>query len=174
MSEQVSGSIPGEAVSMVVLPHRSLSGAGLGGFMLAQGLAAGGFAAMAAWQGNVLAPAFAVLELALVACCMHRVWRASGRGQLITLRPSRLEIAGAGCAEPACFHPYWVRVRLVAGRRRGWPSRLLLVSHGREVEVGVFLNDAERRILAQRLTDLLRPLQEGGGSSGILIQGDNE
>ena len=163
MSDQVSGSVPGETVSMVVLPHRSLSRTGLTGFLIAQSLAAGGFAALAAWQGNVLAPVFAILELAVVAYCLTRVWRVSGVGQIITLTPSRVEIAAAGTAGPVYFHPYWVRVRLAPGRRRGWPSRLLLGSHGREVEVGKFLNEAERRLLAQRLTQLLRPMQDRGG-----------
>jgi uncharacterized membrane protein len=128
---------------------------------------------LAASQGNVLAPAFALLELGVVAYCLHRVWRASGEGQIITLTPSRLEISAAR-AGSAQFHPYWVRVRLEPGRWRGWPSRLLLGSHGREVEVGAFLNDAERRLLAQRLTQLLRPMQDRGGATEISMQGENE
>jgi len=162
MSEQVSSSIPDETVSVMVLPHRSLSRAGLVGFLAAQSLAAGIFAALAAWQGNVLAPVFAVLELGVVAYCLHRVWRASGSGQIITLTPSQLQVSGAG-AGPVQFHPYWVRVRLAPGRRSGWPSRLLLGSHGREVEIGEFLNDVERRLLAQQLTQLLRPMQDRSG-----------
>jgi uncharacterized membrane protein len=162
MSEQGPGLIPGEAVSVMVLPHRSLSRSGLIGFLLAQCLAAGTFALLAAAQGNVLAPMFAVLELGVVAYCLQRAWRASGEGQIITLAPSRLQIT-ATRAGSAQFHPYWVRVRLEAGRWRGWPSRLLVGSHGRMVEVGQFLNEAERRILAQRLTQLLRPMQDRGG-----------
>lgn len=160
-------------MSVVVMPHRSLSRSGLIGFLVAQNLAAGIFAALAAWQGNVLAPVFAVLELGVVAYCLHRVWRASGAGQIITLTPSRLQINGAG-AEPAQVHPYWVRVRLEPGRWRGRPRRLLLGSHGHEVEVGEFLNDAERRLLAQRLTQLLRPMQDRGGAMEISMQGENE
>jgi uncharacterized membrane protein len=172
MSEQASGSVPGETVSVMVLPHRSLSRLGLIGFLLAQSLAAGIFALMAASQGNVLAPVFALLELGVVAYCLQRVWRASGEGQIITLTPSRLQItARAGSAQ---FHPYWVRVRLEPGHWRGWPSRLLLGSHGSEVEVGQFLNDAERRLLAQRLTQLLRSMQDRGRAMENSIQGENE
>jgi uncharacterized membrane protein len=172
MSEQPSGSIPGETVSVMVMPHRSLSRSGLIGFLLAQSLAAGIFALLAASQGNVLAPVFALLELGVVAYCLHRVWRASGEGQIITLTASRLQItARAGFAQ---FHPYWVRVRLEAGRWRGWPSRLLLGSHGREVEVGQFLNEAERRLLAQRLTQLLRSMQDRGRATENSMQGENE
>lgn len=173
ISEQTLDSIPAETVSVMVLPHRSLTRSGLAGFLVAQSLAAGSLAALAAWQGNVLAPAFAVLELIVVAYCLHRVWRASGMGQIITLTPSRIEISATlgGSVE---FHPYWVRMQLAPGRRRGWPSRLLLGSHGREIEVGAFLNDAERRLLAQRLTELLRPMQDRGGSSRNSMQGDCE
>ena len=173
MSEQASGSIPGETVSVMVFPHRSLSRSGLIGFLLAQSLAAGIFALLAASQGNVLAPVFALLELGVVAYCLRRVWRTSGEGQIITLTPSRLEVTPthAGSAQ---FHPYWVRVRLEPGRWRGWPSRLLLGSHGREVEVGQFLNEAERRLLAQRLTQLLRSMQDRGRATENSIQGENE
>ncbi|MDR3387390.1 MAG: DUF2244 domain-containing protein [Rudaea sp.] len=173
MIEQAPGSPSIETVSVLVLPHRSLSRPGLVLYLIAQSIATIGFALLAAWRGIVLAPVFAVSVLALLAYCLNRVWRASGNGETITLMPSRLEIVAAG-AGTAHFHPYWVRVRLLPGRRRGWPSRLLLGSHGRDVEVGAFLNEAERRVLAQRLTDLLRPLQARDGSSGISKQGDNE
>ena len=173
MSEQGCGSIPGETVSVMVFPHRSLSRSGLIGFLLAQSLAAGIFALLAASQGNVLAPVFALLELGVVTYCLLRVWRTSGEGQIITLTPSRLQIT-ATRTRSAQFHPYWVRVHLEAGRWRGWPSRLLLGSHGRVVEVGRFLNEAERRLLAQRLTELLRPMQDRGGALDILRQGDHE
>jgi uncharacterized membrane protein len=147
---------PGEAVSMVILPHRSLSRAGLKLFLAAQGLAAMGFALLAAWRGNVFAPAFAVLELGLVAWCLIRVWRASAVGEVIVLSATYLEIARMGAAGPAArFHPYWARLSLQPGRWRGAPSRLLVRSHGREVEIGAFLNDEERRDLAQRLSGLL-------------------
>jgi uncharacterized membrane protein len=147
------------AVSVAVLPHRSISRAGLIAFLVAQSVVAGAFAALAAWRGNVFAPGFAVLELAVLAGCLARVWCAAGRGQLITLTPSQLTVAATSGTEMARFHPYWVRVRVIPGRWPGWPSRLLLGSHGRDVEVGAFLNDDERRELARRLTELLRPLQ---------------
>ena len=141
-----------DAVSVEVVPHRSLSRAGLIGYLVAQSVAAMGFAGLAAARGIVLAPPFAVLVLAVTAWCVVRVWRACARGQSITITPQDLEIAGV---ETTHYHPYWVRVRLEAGRWPGWPSRLWLGSHGRETEIGAFLNDAERKELAQRLERLL-------------------
>jgi len=164
MIRTAPGKTPGDAVSLLLLPHRSLTRDGLAAFLVGQSCAAGGFALLAAWKGNVFAPVFAALELGVVAYCLARVWRASGSGQIITLTPTRLEIASTSVGEGAQFHPYWTHVRLEAGAWRGWPSRLLIGSHGREVEIGAFLNEDERRALAQRLIELLRTTNARKGS----------
>lgn len=174
--EQTLKAVSGGAVRMMILPHRSLSRAGLWLFLAAQSVAAGGFAGLAAWRGNVFAPAFAVLELAAVAYCLVRVWRASAGGESITLTASMLEIARIGnCAPPARFHPYWAQLVLQPGRCYGWPSRLLLRSHGRSIEIGRFLNEAERRDLAQRLAALLaqaKGLRPGEHTQGMVKRND--
>ena len=156
MIEQTPALTPGEAVSLLIAPHRSLSRVGLWLFLAAQSIATGAFALIAAWQGNVLAPAFAAIELVLVAFCLNRVWRMSAAGEIIVISPERVEIARMGDAGPAArFHPYWARLCLQPGRWRGAPSRLTLRSHGREVEIGAFLTDDERGDVARRLTALL-------------------
>lgn len=155
-----------DAVSVVVLPHRSLSRAGLLGYLLVQSIAALGFAGLAAVRGVVLAPFFAVLELAVVAWCVAWVWRTSARGQVVTIAPDGVEVTATAGAPAAHYHPYWMKVRLEPGRWPGWPSRLLVGSHGRETEVGAFLNDAARRELAQRLMQLLRDVQSRGSEPG--------
>ena len=166
MIEQTPAFTPGDAVSMVILPHRSLSRAGLWLFMAAQSIATAGFAFLAAWGGNVFAPAFALIELVLVGYCLNRVWRSSAAGEIVVLSPTRLEIASMdGDGPPARFHPYWARVSLQPGAWRGAPSRLLVRSHGREVEIGAFLNDEERSELAQRLKTLLTQIAEGGADA---------
>ena len=161
------------SIRLLILPHRSLSRAGLWLFLAAQSIAAGGFAGLAAWRGNVFAPAFAILELGVVAYCLSRVWRASGTGDVITLSASMLEIGRMGdSAPPLQFHPYWAQLRLQPGRWRGWPSRLLLRSHGRSAEIGAFLNDAERAELAQRLSMLLARYKDGPASERNFVQGE--
>ena len=148
------------AVRMLLLPHRSLTRAGFWLFLAAQSVAAGGFAGLAAWRGNVFAPVFAVLELGVVAFCLARVWRASANGEIVTLTPTALEVTRTGSAQPTQrFHPYWVQSHLQPGRWHGWPSRLLLRSHGREVEIGAFLNEAEREDVAHRLSVLLAAMK---------------
>jgi uncharacterized membrane protein len=158
-------SVSAEPARLVLLPHRSLSRAGLWLFMAAQSVAAGGFAVLAAWRGNVFAPVFAVLELVVVAYCLSRVWRNSAAGEMITLTATELVVARTDDAVAEVrFHPYWVRLVLQPGRRFGWASRLLLRSHGHEMEIGAFLNEAERAHLARRLSTLLA--QVNGMTSG--------
>ena len=162
MIRTATGKAPGDTVSLVLLPHRSLTRAGLVAFLVGQSLVAGSYALLAAWRGNVFAPLFAVLELGLVSWCLTRVWQASGSGQVITLTSTQLDIAPTSGKQHTCFHPYWTHVRLEPGSWPGWPSRLLLGSHGREVEIGAFLNEDERHALAQRLMELLQEANARG------------
>ena len=161
MIRTAPGKASGDAVSLVLLPHRSLTWTGLVAFLIGQSIVAGGYALLAAWRGNVFAPVFALLELGFVGWCMARVWKVSAAGQIITLTPTQLDIAPTSGPPTAQFHPYWTHVRLEAGRWRGWPSHLLVGSHGREIEIGAFLNEDERQALAQRLTELLQAANAG-------------
>jgi len=141
---------------LLVLPHRSLTRTGLWLFLALQGMAMAGFAGLAAWRGNVFAPYFAMLDWCVVAYVLSRVWRRSAVGEVITLSASGLEVRRMdGAAPPLWFNPYWVRVELLPGRHFGWASRLVLRSHGRELEVGKFLNEAERAGLARQLNEML-------------------
>lgn len=156
MTTQLAISASGESVSMLVMPNRSLSYSGLWFYLIAQSIATMGFALLAAWDGVVLAPPMAVLELAVVVYCLRRVWHDRGHGQVITLTSSQLEIATtSGGLPPVRFHPYWVRVWLEPARWRNWPTRLLVGSHGRAAEIGSFLTDEERSELAKKLRELL-------------------
>ncbi|HEX6834209.1 MAG TPA: DUF2244 domain-containing protein [Rudaea sp.] len=161
MIERTPSLAPEAATCLVLLPNRSLSRAGLWGFVAAQGLAAAAFAGLAAWEGNVFAPVFAVVEIGVVAFCLWRVWNASGQGQIVTLAPERIAIARTpGGGTVAEFHPYWARVELTHGRRG--TSRLTIGSHGRSVEVGAFLRDDERGALARQLQALIAQCRAAG------------
>lgn len=159
---------------LLILPHRSLTRAGLWLFLALQGAATAGFAGLAAWRGNVFAPYFAVLDWCVVAYVLSRVWRRSGAaGEVITLDASGLEVVRMdGTAAAVRFHPYWVRLEWLPGRRFGWASRLVLRSHGREVEIGKFLNEAERAALARRLNGLLAQARNAVSMGGRIESGN--
>lgn len=173
MLEQTNTPVRDGTATVAVFPHRSLSRAGLALYFAVQSAATLGFAGLAAWRGIVLAPLYAVLVLVLLAWCLQRVVRAGGNGVIVSVTAQRMQIRQAGDGRLlGSFHPHWASLRLVSGRWPGWPSRLVVGSHGREVEIGAFLNDAERRELAQRLTDLLRAARACDEESGTLEQGE--
>ena len=58
------------------------------------------------------------------------------------------------------FQRYWVQVHLLRQRHGWYPSRLMLRSHGREIEIGTFLTEEERQGLAEKLIGLLRPQEQ--------------
>mgnify|MGYP001057362380 CR=1 FL=1 len=143
-------------------PNRSLSRRGLtvfSGWLIAAMLVT---ALISASQGNVLAPLFAAGESALVAWVMHLAWRRGDREERITLDRDSLVVASAPDAVPRHFHPYWVRVLLKPGR--GGTQRLVLTSHGHEVEIGAFLVEDERSELARRLAALIAQVSDKADS----------
>lgn len=56
----------------------------------------------------------------------------------------------------------WLQIRLLPPRFRWYPTRLVIRSHGKEVELGGFLNEDERRQLAGQLRSAIG---EGAGGT---------
>lgn len=139
--------------TFVIAPNQSMSWKGL---LLAFGaiagvtLAVGGFFWL---RGFTLVLPFSGLEaLALGAALYVTAWR-GGTREVITITDDSVSVE-TGRSKPEQRHDfqrYWTKVIL----RRPWvawyPSKLLLCSHGREIEVGRFLNEEERKGLAQVL-----------------------
>jgi uncharacterized membrane protein len=112
-------------------------------------------AGLGAWQGNVFAPLFALVETAAMAIALSVAWRAGDRSERITLDVSSLEVHSLPGRRSVRFQSYWVRVLLEPGNGH---DRLLLSSHGRELEIGAFLADQERVELSKKLMVLLAEL----------------
>ena len=58
------------------------------------------------------------------------------------------------------FARHWAKVRLRTPRTRLYPSRLMIESRGRAFEVGSFLTEEERFVLAVRLRNLVGGMNE--------------
>lgn len=136
-------------------PNRALSRRDLRRLIMILAALALTTAGLGAWQGNVFAPLFALIESSAVAFALGVAWRAGDRSERITLDTSSLEVQSLPARRSTRFQPYWVRVRLTEGTGR---RRLLLSSHGRELEIGAFLNEGERAELSTRLMVLLAEL----------------
>ncbi|MGH8159153.1 MAG: DUF2244 domain-containing protein [Rhodanobacter sp.] len=140
---------------MWLKPNRTLSRRGLRRLIMVLVALALITAGLGAWQGNVFAPLFALVESAAVAVALSVAWRAGDRSERITLDTSSLEVQSLPSRRSTCFQSYWVRVMLEPGNGR---QRLLLSSHGRELEIGAFLAEQERVELSKKLMVLLAEL----------------
>lgn len=120
-----------------------------------------------AWRGLWVPLPFAGAELLVLGCSLAWVTRQGRRRDMIDLSRDRVAVRSGGARgdQRIDFHPLWMRVELRPGRYSGYPQRLLLASHGRELEVGNFLNDAERSALFGELTRSLHSLNNGAGGS---------
>lgn len=139
-------------VTMWLKPNRTLSRRGLRRLIVVLVALALMTAGLGAWQGNVFAPLFALVESAAVAVALSVAWRAGDRSERITLDASSLEVQSLPGPRSVRFQSYWVRVLLEPGDGR---QRLLLSSHGREMEIGAFLAEQERVELSKKLMVLL-------------------
>ena len=139
-------------VTMWLKPNRTLSRRGLRRLIVVLVALALITAGLGAWQGNVFAPLFALVESAAVAVALSASWRAGDRSERITLDASSLEVQSLPGRRSVRFQSYWVRVLLEPGNGR---QRLLLSSHGREMEIGAFLAEQERVELSKKLMVLL-------------------
>jgi uncharacterized membrane protein len=157
---------PHDAFEFRLRPNRSISAAGLVVFFLVLASASVVVATVSAQQGNVFAPYFAALELALVWLLLRYVWRHQDqRQERIALTREMLTVACLPPGDEVRFHPYWVRLQRKPADAGTARRRLLLVSHGRAVEVGAFLGDDERGQLEHLLRSALDALRSSPDSN---------
>ena len=142
---------------MWLKPNRTLSRRGLRRLIVVLAVLALTTAGLGAWQGNVFAPLFALVESVGVSCALSVAWRAGDRSERITLDGSSMEVQLLPGRRVTQFQSYWVRVVLKPGNGR---QRLLLSSHGREMEIGVFLAEPERVELSKKLRVLLAAVND--------------
>lgn len=113
--------------------------------------------------GLTLVLPFCGLEmLALGAALYVTSWRGSIR-EVVTVDEKSVAVE-SGRDKPTQRYEFqrpWTQVILERPSISWHPSRLLIRSHGRQVEIGTFLNEEERRGLAAALDKLITPLETG-------------
>jgi uncharacterized membrane protein len=111
------------------------------------------FVLRGAWP---IAP-FMGLDVALLAWALRESRIAARAFEHVTLTASRLLIArrpARGVPSDVDFNPYWVRVDYQESEIPG--AKLMLRSHGRSVQIGGFLGQADRTAFAQTLKSALQ------------------
>lgn len=97
------------------------------------------------------------LALALLACQrdgLAREYIGIDEGRVL-VRKRLVSLRGTATQVEYEFPRPWTRVELRRGAAGHWPTRLILRSSNRSVEVGAFLTDGERSSLETRLAEVL-------------------
>lgn len=141
----------------ILRPNCSLSWRGMQVFLAFMALILGAIGAWFTLLGFWLVLPFAGLELLLLACAFYLVARRGQVREVISIDQDSVHVEkGRRYPEKQCtLARGWARVVLERCPKQWYPSRLLIRSHGRAVEVGTFLNEEERRRLAEELAQNL-------------------
>ncbi|WP_088348432.1 MULTISPECIES: DUF2244 domain-containing protein [Rhodomicrobium] len=138
--------------SAVLLPHRSL---GRKGFITLMSVISGvSFLTGIAFYLKGAWPVFGFfgLDVLLVYGAFKLNYRAARLYETVELTDEQLTVTRihpSGRAESWSFNPYWVRLELEEIDNAA--NRLSLRSHGRELRIGTFLSDDEKRGFAHAL-----------------------
>lgn len=145
--------------TFVIWPHSALCWAGMRRLLCALTAAIAAVAVFFALEGAWLVLPFAGLE-ALVVCAgiyLNARWAVTREVLHLAGRDLVVSRGRRDLIEVAQLSRHWTRVRLVRDPGGWYPSRLFLESHGRRVEVGAVLAEAERERLADALRTQLGP-----------------
>jgi len=103
---------------------------------------------------------FTGLELALLWWALRQIDATAEDFERITLESERLtiETRRGALLQRHAFHPYWAQLQFEQPAGQHQP-RLLIRSHGKEVEVGRWLSEEQKRALASELKKNLGALR---------------
>jgi len=142
----------------VIQPNRSMSWRGL--LWVYAGIAAITLSVGIFWffAGLPLVLPFSGLEMMLLGAAFYLSARGGDVREVVTIDENTLAVeSGRNAPERrAEFQRHWARIVLEQRWNGRYPSPLLVRSHGRQVEIGKFLNEQERRGLAAHLGAVLR------------------
>ena len=100
---------------------------------------------------------FSGLEALAVAFAFYLVLAAGEHTEVVTITAGEV-LVEKGKREPdqrVSFDRSWAKVTLKQSKNRWYPSKLLIGSHGKYIEVGHFLSEGERKSLAKMLINVL-------------------
>lgn len=148
----------GDLARIILQPNQSISWRATRHFYISLvfiiAVIASGLTALGFW---LILP-FAGLELLLLGSGLYIVARKGQQREVISLTSDEVFVE-RGHLQPEQqwkFLRVWATVILEQCPKQWYPSRLLIRSHGKGVEIGRFLNEEERHYLA---TELLRNLR---------------
>jgi uncharacterized membrane protein len=143
-------------------PNCSLKPAGAVLFFASICLFSLGFALFFVFQGFWPVLPFWALEMLMLGIALQASMRQGKYTQTVTITDSQVSLVTRSRrgAQKQEFARHWTKVRLRSPPRRHGTSRLTIESRGRACEVGSFLTEEDRCLLAERLRCLVGGMNE--------------
>ncbi len=145
---------PGSNADYIIIrPNNSLSWRATKWFFLIAVATSLTIATSFAIAGAWMVFPFAGLEMAVLATVLYICAQRATRCEVVTIDADSITVTRGRHSpeEDYRFHRVWAQVEMQRAKINGYPSRLVIRSHGREVEVGSCLCEEERERLATRL-----------------------
>ena len=155
---EVQRDLEGDA-QIVIWPQAALDWARMRLLLCLLTAAIAAVAAFFALQGAWLVLPFAGLEALGLAVAIYLNARRAVTREVVTISGADLVVSRGRrrLAEVGRFPRYWTRLPLIEDPRGWYPRRLLLSCHGRHLEIGAVLTEAERQGLATALQSRVGP-----------------
>lgn len=129
--------------NMMVVASLALIGLLISTFFFVQGL----------W---VIAP-FSGLELLMLLTCLYLCTRSNIQTEVIKFSPDKVIVEqGRTFAEKSWeYHRTWAKIFVKKPKHRGHPDQIVIRSHGKELELGSFLNKDDKEALVKKLRHII-------------------
>ena len=143
-------------------PNCSLKPAGATLLFVATCLFSMGFALFFVFRGFWPVLPFAALEMLALGLALQASMRRRNYSQTVLITDSQISLVTRSRhgAQKQEFARHWAKVRLRSPSRRHGTSQLTIESRGRAYEVGSFLTEEDRCLLAERLRYLVGGMNE--------------
>jgi len=108
-------------------------------------------------QGLWLIAPFSGLEVLALLGCLYLCARSSIQTEVIKFKPDTVIIEqGRTFAERSWeYHRSWAKIFVRKPRHRGHPDQVVIRSHGKELELGSFLNKEDKARLVKKLRKII-------------------
>jgi len=100
---------------------------------------------------------FGLLEIGFVFVCLYLRMRANTKTEVITFDETTVRVErGHHHAEKSWkYHRIWTNFFVKKPAAHGYPKKIFICSHGRELELGSFLNKKDKEILIKDLKNVV-------------------
>jgi uncharacterized membrane protein len=108
-------------------------------------------------QGLWLIAPFSGLEVLALLGCLYLCARSNIQTEIIKFSPDKVVIEqGRTFAEKSWeYHRSWAKIFVRKPRHKGHPDQIVIRSHGKELELGSFLNKHDKQKLVNKLRKII-------------------